>query len=105
MNIPHLENIDITKNPIVDRREIFESVEYEIFKNKNIFLQNKEKTPELIPYINGKKNVQLHQPYYSVKSNKIKPLNEFRRTVQKKLEEIKKSKYIILYLQYSLNYI
>ena len=95
MNLPALENIDITKNPIIERKEVFESVEYEIFKNKNIFLQNTEKTPVIIPYLNGKKNVQLHQPYYSVKPNKITNLNKFRNTVKKRVNDIKRGKIIL----------
>ena len=90
MNLPLLEYIDITKNPIIDKKAVYESVEYEIFKNKNIFLENKDKNPEIIPYLNGKKNVLLHQPYYVVKRNKIKSLNEFKKTVHKKIEAIKK---------------
>jgi len=90
MNLPLLEYIDITKNPIIDKKAVYESVEYEIFKNKNIFLENKDKNPEIIPFLNGKKNVPLYQPYYVVKRNNIKSLKEFKKTVSKKIEGIKK---------------
>lgn len=40
MNIPNLNSIDITCNPITRKKKAYENIEYEIFKTKNILLIN-----------------------------------------------------------------
>ena len=40
VNVPQLEHLDITNNPITHNKEAFDNIEYEIFKSKNMLLTN-----------------------------------------------------------------
>jgi Leucine-rich repeat (LRR) protein len=44
MNLPLIQTLNFQGNPLVKDRKSFESIEYEIFRNKNILLHNRPET-------------------------------------------------------------
>jgi hypothetical protein len=43
INLPVIQNVDVSENPLVNNKAAFEDIEYEIFKFKNILLTNRVK--------------------------------------------------------------
>ena len=43
INLPVIQNVDVSENPLVNNKSAFEDIEYEIFKFKNILLTNRVK--------------------------------------------------------------
>ena len=43
INLPVIQNVDISENPLVNNKAAYEDIEYEIFKFKNILLTNRVK--------------------------------------------------------------
>ena len=43
INLPVIQNVDVSENPLVNNKTAFEDIEYEIFKFKNILLTNRVK--------------------------------------------------------------
>ena len=44
INLPVIQNVDVSENPLVNNKAAFEDIEYEIYKIKNILLTNRLKT-------------------------------------------------------------
>ena len=43
INLPVIQNVDVSENPLVNNKAAYEDIEYEIFKFKNILLTNRVK--------------------------------------------------------------
>ena len=43
INLPMIQNVDVSENPLVNNKSAYEDIEYEIFKFKNILLTNRVK--------------------------------------------------------------
>ena len=43
INLPVIQNVDVSENPLVNNKSAYEDIEYEIFKFKNILLTNRVK--------------------------------------------------------------
>lgn len=96
VNIPKLECIDISRNPIVENKRAYENIEYEIFKNKNIFMINDKRKKSDYTFFKNKVGKTIRSNVfekfeYKLKNFEIVNVNKFNENVKKYVEE--KSKY------------
>ena len=71
VNVPQLEHLDITNNPITRNKEAFDNIEYEIFKSKNILLTNNAVYKKMKTKYNVKDILNYPPQPYLVKKYKI----------------------------------
>ena len=71
VNVPQLEHLDITNNPITRNKEAFDNIEYEIFKSKNILLTNNAVYKKIKTKYNVKDILNYPPQPYLVKKYKI----------------------------------
>ena len=71
VNVPQLEHLDITNNPITHNKEAFDNIEYEIFKSKNILLTNNAVYKKIKTKYNVKDILNYPPQPYLVKKYKI----------------------------------
>ena len=71
VNVPQLEHLDITNNPITHNKEAFDNIEYEIFKSKNILLTNNTVYKKIKTKYNVKDILNYPPQPYLVKKYKI----------------------------------
>ena len=71
VNVPLLEHLDITNNPITLHKEAFDNIEYQIFKSKNILLTNNAVYRKIKSRYNVKDILNYPPQPYLVKKYKI----------------------------------
>jgi hypothetical protein len=94
MNIPLLESLDLTGNPIVNK-SAYTNIEYEMFKNRNILLA-KQKTNDLFkPYIIKKTKAKSFRKFNLNVKSKVAELSEQINRIQSEINNTKSSNDIL----------
>lgn len=85
VNVKNLKLLDLTGNPIIANIKAYENIEYEIFKNKGIFIVNSEDVKN--NKSKKKKVIDVEaKKLYKIKKYKVASTAEFAKSVKNKVK-------------------